>query len=294
VAQASLPVEVPVDGDGNFSHSLALNVGDNEAIVSSTDIAGNETTVALMIEYRPSIIAAEGGTVYLPERKDDGIESNDTRVVIPPDAAREDFFIEITQLESESVPAAVDNPYIGRGAISPLVVYEFFLGGKDGQPLSMVFTKPIEIYLQYQGLRELDGSVVVFRWDGVRWNPVGGEEDRGKDIVKITVNSLSIFGIFEGAVVPKEFELSGAFPNPFTPNSDGINDAVSFYFSNPSNADTMIRIFDLRGALVRKLENGLTSWDGLDDAGQAVEMGVYIYQIEVESEFEGGTIVIAR
>ena len=99
----------------------------------------------------------------------------------------------------------------------------------------------------------------------------------------------------EGVEAPAEFKLSGAFPNPFTPNDDGVNDAVSFYFHNPGDAsEAVIRIFDLRGALVRKLENGLTSWDGLDDGGQPAEMGVYIYQIEVEDKVEGNTIVLAR
>ena len=69
---------------------------------------------------------------------------------------------------------------------------------------------------------------------------------------------------------------------------------VTFYFDNPNNADAVIRIFDLRGVLVRKLENGLTSWNGLDDEGQPAEMGVYIYQIEVEDKIEGNTIVLAR
>jgi len=287
VAQASLPV----DKDGRFELRVALNIGDNVVTVTATDAAGNQTIAAFTIVYRPLIRAAEGGTIYLPERKDDGIEGNDTRVVVPAGAAGEDFSIEITQLES--APPAVDNPdIVGE---DPLVAYEFALKDETGnRPISTAFTKPIRVYLQYQGLSRLDGPAVVFRWDGVRWNRIGGVENRENDTVEITVNSLSIFAVFEGAVVPTEFRLDGARPNPFTPNSDGANDVVSFYFGNPNNGEAMIRIFDLRGALVRKLENGLTSWDGLDDAGQPVEMGVYIYQIEVENKVKGGTIVLAR
>jgi gliding motility-associated-like protein len=110
------------------------------------------------------------------------------------------------------------------------------------------------------------------------------------------VNSLSIFAVFEveREFAPAKLKLRRPTPNPFTPNNDGVNDAVSFYFDSPNNADVVIRIFDLRGALIRKLENGLTSWDGLDDGGQSAEMGIYIYQIEMNDEVKGGTIVLAK
>jgi len=287
------PSSSSLDNSGNFSYSVALDIGDNVVTITVTDVAGNKTTETFTIAYCPSIRAAQGGTVHLPENRDDGIEGNDTKVVIPPGAARQDFSIEIIQLEG--APLAVDNPSIGRGAISPLIAYEFILRDAAGNgTLSMMFTQPIELYLQYQDMDKLTGPTVVFRWDGVRWNRIGGQEDRERNIIKITVNSLSIFGVFEGTEVPTEFRLEGAFPNPFTPNGDGINDMVSVYFHNPNGAEALLRIFDLRGALIRRLEDGLTSWDGLDDAGESVEMGVYVFQIEMDGKFEGGTIILAR
>lgn len=284
--------DVPVDAAGKFSCPVALDIGANTVTVTAADVAGNLTIEKLTILYRPLVRAAEGGTVYLPENKDDGIEGNDTKVIVPPNASALDFSIEIVKLES--APPAVDNTDIGVGVLSPLVAYEFTLKDETGdQELSMAFVEPLQLHLQYQGLKNLDGPAVVFRWDGVRWNRIGGEEDRENEIVKITVNSLSIFGIFRGKTVT-EFVLKGAFPNPFTPNDDGVNDMVSFYMHNPDNAETVIRIFDLRGALIRRLEDGLTSWDGLDDTFEAAEMGVYIYQVEVAGEVKGGTIVLAK
>jgi hypothetical protein len=273
------PSSSHLEDNGTFSYSVALDVGSNVVTVSSTDAAGNQNIAVFTILYRPLIRAAEGGTIYLPERKDDGIEGNDTRVVIPSGAAEQDFSIEITQLES--APLAVDNPdIVGE---DPLAAYEFVLkDGTGNQSISTAFTKPIQIYLQYQGLSRLDGPAVVFRWDGVRWNRVGGVENRENDTVAITVNSLSIFAIFEGAIVPTEFRLDGVRPNPFTPNGDGANDKVHFHFDSPNGAEAVIRIFDLRGALVWKQENAFPGWgwDGRDDAGQPAEMGVYIYQID--------------
>jgi len=287
--------EASVGADGKFSALVALNVGKNTIKVAATDAAGNQTLEDLTILYRPLIKAVEGGEVYLPEKRDDGIEGNDTRVVIPAGAVGQDISIEISQRELESVPPAMDNPDIGRGSVLPLAAYEFTVKDRDGQgELSMAFLKPIEVHLQYQDLDKLGGPAMVFKWDGVRWNMIGGVWDESRKTVEIRVNSLSVFAIFQVIDLPKEFKLAGVYPNPFTPNDDGRNDVVTFYFDNPNNADAVIRIFDLRGVLVRKLENGLTSWNGLDDEGQPAEMGVYIYQIEVEDKIEGNTIVLAR
>jgi len=275
---------------------VALNVGKNTVRVTATDAAGNQTLKELTILYRPLIRAVEGGEVYLPEKRDDGIEGNDTRVVVPAGAIGQDISIEISQRELESVPPAIDNPDIGRGSILPLTAYEFIVKDRDGQQeLFMAFLKPITVHLQYQDLDKLGGPAMVFKWDGVRWNMIGGAVwDKSKKTVKIKVNSLSVFAIFQVIDLPREFKLTGASPNPFTPNGDSWNNEVTFHFHNPNNADAVIRIYDLRGVLVRKLENGLTSWDGLDDEGQPAEMGVYIYQIEVEGKIEGNTIVLAR
>ena len=284
--------DVPVGNDGSFSSPVALNIGFNTVTVTAADVAGNMVTERLTILYKPLIRAANGGAIYLPEKRDDGIKDNDTRVEVPAGATDRDFTIEIVQLESAE--PAVDNPNIGLGVVAPLVAYKFTLKDESGeQELSIAFVKSIQLILQYQDLDMLDGPAAMFRWDGIRWNKVGGQEDRNRNTVSAKVNSLSIFGLFK-VMDDVDFGLIGAFPNPFTPNDDGVNDMVSFYVDNPNNAETLIRIFDLRGALVRRLEDGLTSWDGLDDEGEPVEMGAYIYQVEVESQFKGGTIVLAR
>ena len=86
-------------------------------------------------------------------------------------------------------------------------------------------------------------------------------------------------------------------PNPFTPNGDGVNDVVTLFFDNPSGVSPIVRIYDIRGSLVRELLNvGLTSaaWDGRDDAGRTMPMGLYLYQVEVGDEVGGGTITLAR
>jgi len=70
-------------------------------------------------------------------------------------------------------------------------------------------------------------------------------------------------------------------------NKDGTNDRV--YFSQPE--DYPIQIYDRRGRKVKTLTESEGSWDGLDDNGNRVKMGVYIYQTGTGNT---GTIFVRR
>ncbi len=83
------------------------------------------------------------------------------------------------------------------------------------------------------------------------------------------------------------------YPNPFTSNT-------SFYFEHNQpgkNLDITIQIFTISGKLIKSFNEDLysenirvgpISWDGLDDYGDAIGKGVYIYQIQVKGE-DGST-----
>jgi gliding motility-associated-like protein len=70
-------------------------------------------------------------------------------------------------------------------------------------------------------------------------------------------------------------------------NRDGTNDRV--YFSEPE--DYPIQIYDRRGRKVKTLTETEGSWDGLDDNGNRVKMGIYIYQT---NSGKSGTIFVRR
>jgi len=79
--------------------------------------------------------------------------------------------------------------------------------------------------------------------------------------------------------VPPVSSLDQNFPNPFNPVT-----TIRFQLEEPSRV--RLEIFDVRGALVRKLVNGarpaggnLVTWDGKNDSGQAVSSGVYFYRL---------------
>ena len=101
------------------------------------------------------------------------------------------------------------------------------------------------------------------------------------------------------------------FPNPFTPNGDGVNDEAHFQFQLhevSAARDLQLSIYDISGRMVRQLDRqsairglfgerpGDPVWDGLDEGGRKVAPGIYLYQISVEAdtgkEAEMGTISV--
>jgi len=97
-------------------------------------------------------------------------------------------------------------------------------------------------------------------------------------------------------------------PNPFSPDGDGYDDLLNIDYRLPSRSVIMdIMIFDSIGRIVRRLltsttagSEGIISWDGLDDRGRTLPIGIYIIYLEATSPTEGkvysekGVVVLAR
>ena len=84
--------------------------------------------------------------------------------------------------------------------------------------------------------------------------------------------------------VVRDFQLNQNYPNPFNPTT-------SFSYVIPQTADVTLAIYNIRGELVRTLESGNqtagrheASWNGLNDAGQLVSSGIYVYSLKSESQ----------
>ena len=93
----------------------------------------------------------------------------------------------------------------------------------------------------------------------------------------------------------------------FTPNGDGINDGTSIRY-DITNIEELrrveVEIFDLSGRRVRQLydDRGLSgryarAWDGLDDAGQLVPPGNYLFRVTLDAatgnETRTGIVAVA-
>ncbi len=95
-------------------------------------------------------------------------------------------------------------------------------------------------------------------------------------------------------------------PNPFSPDNDGYEDycIINYSLSQPV-AQIRIKIFDSRGRLIRTLENNMPSsshgsviFDGLEDSGIPLRIGIYIIFLEAINKNTGvvenlKTVVVA-
>ncbi len=85
-------------------------------------------------------------------------------------------------------------------------------------------------------------------------------------------------------------------PNPFSPDNDGFEDFLTINYTLPANSATIrVRIFDVTGRMIRRLSQnepspsiGTIIWNGMDDDGHRVRIGMYIVLFEALDNF-GGT-----
>jgi len=142
----------------------------------------------------------------------------------------------------------------------------------------------------------------LFYFNGKEWLKLSSIVDTSKKSVKSNVKYLGDYQL-RYAMNVTEFTYYEVMPKIITPNKDGQNDRAFFRFENPRARDVEIKIFDLTGALVKKLEKtkdssttpgAFTYWDGTDQNGKLVPPGTYIYQIEAEGKVFNGTVIVAR
>jgi len=89
-------------------------------------------------------------------------------------------------------------------------------------------------------------------------------------------------------------------PSPFSPDRDGLDDVTAIrYTLEQAAALIRVRIFDAQGRLVRSLEEahltaqeGALLWDGLDDAGHALRIGIYVVLFEAIAPRHGTTLAL--
>jgi flagellar hook assembly protein FlgD len=109
----------------------------------------------------------------------------------------------------------------------------------------------------------------------------------------------------EGALSEAKISVS---PNPFSPDNDGFEDfTIINYNLSQSVAQMRVKVYDNKGRLRRTLLNNQPSgasgsiiFDGLDDNGNPLRIGIYILFIEALNSSSGvidqmkEVVVVAR
>jgi outer membrane protein assembly factor BamB/flagellar hook assembly protein FlgD len=105
----------------------------------------------------------------------------------------------------------------------------------------------------------------------------------GKDEL---VKAVALVQMWIGDVIPERTELLPNYPNPFNPET-------WIPFRLAEDGEVVIRIYDLRGRLVRKLALGRLKagiyerrdraayWDGRNEMGESVSSGIYVIELSV-------------
>ncbi|MCK9559262.1 MAG: S8 family serine peptidase [Candidatus Marinimicrobia bacterium] len=148
--------------------------------------------------------------------------------------------------------------------------------------------------------RDSEGAIVEWLWDfgdgetSADQNPVHiykavntytvilTVKDNGNASAATTqeVEVSNIVGIAGQVALPEKFELSQNFPNPFNPST-------TIRYALPERSKVRLTIYNMLGKEVRTLVNTVEDagyksiiWDGLDQRGQLISTGVYIYKIQ--------------
>ncbi len=117
-------------------------------------------------------------------------------------------------------------------------------------------------------------------------NILGGTPGKANSIVTTSTKSNSMISIS---------------PNPFSPDGDGFEDFCIIRYNLPLMTSTLnIRIYDIKGRLVRTLANGELAgtqgeivWDGIGDNKQRARIGVYVIFLEA-TDRSSGKVVTAK
>jgi hypothetical protein len=105
----------------------------------------------------------------------------------------------------------------------------------------------------------------------------------------------------EHAVRPKAFELHQNYPNPFNPSTTIRFTVHGSGFVNSQPLHTTLKIYNVRGQLVRTLVDEeksrgayVVTWDGKDQDGGYVSSGVYFYQLSAGEQSEVKKMVLLK
>lgn len=174
-------------------------------------------------------------------------------------------------------------------------------------------------------LKDVKGKVIDSVWYKSNWHNRNITNTKGKSLEKINPllsgndpsnwsTSVDPFGGTPGKVnsifaqnLNREKNISVS-PNPFSPDNNGFEDytIINYNLTQPT-AQVRIKIFDNKGRLVRTLLNNSPSgqsgsiiFDGLDDDGQVLRIGIYIIFLEAMNDSAGvietmkTVVVVAR
>ncbi|MDZ7293008.1 MAG: choice-of-anchor D domain-containing protein [candidate division KSB1 bacterium] len=178
-------------------------------------------------------------------------------------------------------------------------------------PIMVVSNQPSsEVNLEFKGMANLPDEFEAYLIDeaygiarNLRRNPayrmITGTNGIEKSLKLLVGKTEALQKQTAGiALVPKVFELSQNFPNPFAAKYQQTFTAIRYAL--PQSATVTVEVYNMLGQKVRTLVDRqaqaadyyLATWDGRDELGKEVSSGVYLYRLLAESE--GGKFAMTK
>ena len=213
-------------------------------------------------------------------------DSSGTKIVIPPGALDKDVKLLVTK----------DN------TVADGIAYMFRMRDSATDAILTNLLKPVTITLAYTvtggvvgntGITEAQANtkLAIYFYDGVSWRKLASAINPFDRTLTAQTSKTGLYAI---KAIQSYGDRVLYSPNPFTPNGDGINDSVSFYFDNENNEPTVIKIMTRKGDVIKTLTNEL-SWDGTTDSGAPAVAGLYYWQVGINGSMKKrGSVTLAR
>jgi hypothetical protein len=160
-----------------------------------------------------------------------------------------------------------------------------FLGGTEA-------TLSIRAHVGSQTRGVSQGNRILYRFEQ-EWVPVAGQRQEG-DCIFVEAASPGIYCLgTDSRQKPDALTIYRLAPNPF-------REKCSLIVGAPHGVRAEVRVFDVRGRLVRNLYQGATDgptevwWDGTDSFSRKVSSGIYFLSARAGSAVATRKIVLAR
>ncbi len=186
-------------------------------------------------------------------------------------------------------PAGVIHNFYGRGNLLYVAYYTEGARVVDiSNPATPVEVAYYDTYQPASGKFEGAWSVYPYFASG---KIIVSDMNTGLYVLKL---NDTVTDIQEPQAVPRSFQLSQNFPNPFNPSTN-------IEFTLPKQGNVNIIVYNTLGQKIATLANGRFSpgahsvkWNGRDSRGRAVASGIYLYRMRFNGQVVTKKMVLLR
>ena len=289
-----------------FPIALTVDLGEVHAL-SRIVVHSNVTENGSFGPQSAKILASNDGTSFIELFEYSPFDDKTTAIELPSQPSARYVRLEITESKQENNIQINEVEFFDASdsKLVPLVAADRFLLER---PALLELSYTASDVLAANIRREAD--LRIFAWDVLakEWQLAGGDIDLDRQTVSLELNYFAQFALFQA--VTSKIQTTWSF-NPFSPDGNGIADVTRLTIINPGTSqlgqtELIVEIFNLNNRLVRTLMNRTVmnsnamsvEWDGRDGSGRIVDIGPYIYQIQLQSDAQtdvrNGVIVVGK